>query len=168
MNIQEFIKETDAEDVIQWGGTIDHRQKMRPMIVCNDGTTLSVQASQYHYCHPKQNFCSWYSSMEVGYPSIRPPDTWEHYFDGTWQRNWFERVWRERRSIWYAFKKTIKSIFERKPKRLDVWYLRKLLSFKDNATDSVYAWVPAELIDEFINEHGGINIEETFKGGDVN
>ena len=33
----------------------------------------------------------------------------------------------------------------------------------ENPTNTVYGWVPAEIIDEVIEKHGGINIAETFK-----
>ena len=45
-----------------------------------DGATLSVQASRTHYCSPRDNFGP-YSHVEVGFPSIAPPDTWEPYAD---------------------------------------------------------------------------------------
>lgn len=46
-----------------------------PRIVCADGTSLSVQASCYHYCTPRNNVGP-YTHVEVGHPSIRPPQLW--------------------------------------------------------------------------------------------
>lgn len=46
-----------------------------PRIVCVDGTSLSVQASRNHYCTPR-NDKGPYTHVEVGYPSIRPPQVW--------------------------------------------------------------------------------------------
>ena len=34
---------------------------------------------------------------------------------------------------------------------------------KDDYTQTVYGWVPVEIIQEVIDKHGGINIEQTFK-----
>lgn len=34
---------------------------------------------------------------------------------------------------------------------------------KNGLTQTVYGWVPCEVVDEVIEKHGGINIEETFK-----
>ncbi len=52
-------------------------------ITCKDGESLSVQASEYHYCKPRENrgpyFC-----VEVGFPSVEPPEKWKEYFDGDW------------------------------------------------------------------------------------
>ena len=37
-------------------------------IQCADGLKLSVQASEYHYCEPRESFGPW-SHVEVGFPS---------------------------------------------------------------------------------------------------
>ncbi len=39
-------------------------------IVCVDGFTMSVQASEAHYCQPRDNKGPWHT-VEVGYPSER-------------------------------------------------------------------------------------------------
>lgn len=38
--------------------------RVRPMIVCADGVSYSVQASEGHYCHPKDRVGPW-TSVEV-------------------------------------------------------------------------------------------------------
>lgn len=53
---------------------------------CADGTTLSVQASRFHYCTPRGDTGP-YSRLEVGYPSAEPPRTWREYFDGDWEND---------------------------------------------------------------------------------
>jgi len=35
--------------------------------VCEDGTSLSIQASAFHYCIPKTDDCSLYTAYEVGF-----------------------------------------------------------------------------------------------------
>ena len=40
-------------------------------IVCKDGATISVQASEYHYCTPRSNYGP-YSCVECGFPSVAP------------------------------------------------------------------------------------------------
>ncbi len=124
----------------------NYQGKLMPHIVCNDGTTLSVQTSHTHYCTPRTDHGP-YSHVEVGYPSVRPTDSWEKYFDGKWQQlglvGTVKRIVCDSKSIVYALKN----------KR---WrYLRGLLSFVDNATDSVYGYVPVDLVQEFIDSHGG-------------
>lgn len=57
--------------------TGDDRLFVLDRVVCKDGTTLSVQASQFHYCIPKDNVGP-YTHYEVGFPSVRP-DWWDEY-----------------------------------------------------------------------------------------
>jgi hypothetical protein len=42
-----------------------------PKVVCQDGFSMSVQASETHYCSPRDNIGPW-DEVEVGYPSARP------------------------------------------------------------------------------------------------
>lgn len=57
---------------------------IRSALVCKDGTTLSVQASIFHYCIPRDNVGP-YTCVEVGYivdkeeNTITPPETWREY-----------------------------------------------------------------------------------------
>jgi hypothetical protein len=53
-------------------------KRMMPRIICNDGTTISVQASAHHYAHPRSNRGP-YKAVEVGFPSVAPPLAWEQY-----------------------------------------------------------------------------------------
>lgn len=39
-------------------------KKVAPVVKCKDGTTLSVQASQYHYSTPRED-CGPYTEVEV-------------------------------------------------------------------------------------------------------
>ena len=51
-------------------------------IVCNDGTSLSVQASHGHYCTPRTDEGPW-QEVEVGYPTEDPGADWlEHKGSG--------------------------------------------------------------------------------------
>lgn len=43
---------------------------VRPRIKCADGSELSVQASDYHYCKPRNNV-GLYTHVEVGFPSFK-------------------------------------------------------------------------------------------------
>lgn len=47
-------------------------------IVCKDGTTLSVQTGDGLYCEPRNNVGP-YTQVEVGFPSVTPPDSWTEY-----------------------------------------------------------------------------------------
>lgn len=46
----------------------DYRVKNYPRIVCEDGFSMSVQASMWSYCEPRQNTGPWISA-ECGFPS---------------------------------------------------------------------------------------------------
>ena len=48
-------------------------QPTRDAIVCKDGFTMSVQASNYHYCTPRINDAEGYLEVEIGYPRQREP-----------------------------------------------------------------------------------------------
>ena len=58
-----------------------------PRIICKDGTSLSVQASETHYCTPRDNGGDYYQK-EVGYikdvdnKALVPPDSWRTFADG--------------------------------------------------------------------------------------
>ena len=58
-------------------------KRATPHVLCADGESLSVQAGYYLYSTPKDNVGP-YTEVEVGFPSVSPPDTWAEYFDGDW------------------------------------------------------------------------------------
>lgn len=61
-NILEFLKATYTETNI------------RPTLVCSDGFNMSVQASYFHYCYPRQTLSdSNYNEVEVGFPNMEEP-----------------------------------------------------------------------------------------------
>ncbi|GAB2866284.1 hypothetical protein GCM10027044_29370 [Hymenobacter ruber] len=49
-------------------------------VKCKDGTTLSVQASEGHYCTPRENNPP-YSAVEVGFPTADPGADWLQHKD---------------------------------------------------------------------------------------
>ena len=57
------------------------------------------------------------------------------------------------KNAWWAYRNMSGSYAKR----------RVLSSFKDNATDSVYGYVPIELVESFILDHGGIDEDRTFE-----
>lgn len=44
-----------------------------PRAVCADGFSISIQASRFHYCSPREDFADEYRSYELGYPSKDEP-----------------------------------------------------------------------------------------------
>ncbi len=64
----DFLAETVLERKFQHGFRM---QDTRPRIVCNDGFSMSIQASSGHYCSPRQDYLFQYSAVEIGFPSRR-------------------------------------------------------------------------------------------------
>ena len=64
MGTNEFLKRTHA---VECFGNI---QLIRPRVVCNDGFSISVQASQFHYCAPRADGKIEYTHVELGFPSM--------------------------------------------------------------------------------------------------
>ncbi len=83
-------------------------KQFNPKIICKDGTTLSVQASEYHYCTPRDNYGP-YTHVEVGYPTAVPHDAMLRYAEES-----------------------------------------------SDPTCTVYGYTPVEVVNEFIELHGGI------------
>lgn len=86
----------------------------RPQMVCADGFTMSVQASEMHYCTPRETLLDGqYDDVEIGFPSAK-----------------------EELLMKYA-----EDIFE--------------------PTETVYAYVPVDVLEKVIEKHGGISVRET-------
>jgi hypothetical protein len=43
----------------------------RKEVICKDGFAMSVQASKFHYCTPREDDCGFYTDVEVGFPSAK-------------------------------------------------------------------------------------------------
>ena len=115
MDIKEFLKVTEKYLYI---GEINF-QDMRPRIFCKDGASVSVQGSSTMYCTPRRNGHI-FSTIEAGYPTVEPPDSWLEYAEG------------------YDYDRHFAPL------------------------QTVYAYMPIELAQEFIDLHGGIDEDKTF------
>ena len=85
----------------------EHRTGIKKEITCEDGFTMSVQASRYHYSLPREDEGP-HHAFEIGFPS--------------------------------------------EPEEL-------IIRFAEDAsspTETVYGYVPAEVVDAVIAKHGGI------------
>lgn len=78
-------------------------------LVCKNGLTLSVQASFFHYCSPREDSLSHYDSVEVGYPSRKVDDLME---------------------------------YAERP---------------ETPTETVYGWVPVDVINKIVDDNGGVS-----------
>lgn len=63
--------------IVNLTGSISMKMQM-PRIHCVDGTSLSVQASDGHYCSPRNNSGP-YSCVEVGFIDTDVPPSWIEY-----------------------------------------------------------------------------------------
>jgi hypothetical protein len=55
---------------------------MKPLnekITCKDGFHVSVQASQYHYSTPREDYPGEYTHVECGFPSAHPGEEMARY-----------------------------------------------------------------------------------------
>jgi hypothetical protein len=52
--------------------------EIRKRIECADGATVSIQATRYSYCTPR-NDVGPYTHIEAGFPSVLPPGSWMEY-----------------------------------------------------------------------------------------
>lgn len=72
MKTNEFLKRFFASKTVGYlGGEAVIVQNLRPHAVCADGFRISIQASQYHYCAPREDGQIDYKQVELGYPSVR-------------------------------------------------------------------------------------------------
>ncbi len=72
-SLSQFFKDTNkaaAPGVLP----IMFAQAKRPMVICNDGFELSIQASNGHYCEPCENNRVDYISVELGNVSEETPE----------------------------------------------------------------------------------------------
>jgi hypothetical protein len=79
-----------------------------PQIVCADGFKISVQASSFTYCQPREDNAPQYTHVECGFPSAEPE------------------------------------------------FLMEYAENPDDPTETVYGYVPIELVEQLITLHGGI------------
>lgn len=90
---------------------LSEQKKIRDIVVkaitCRDGFKVSIQASKYHYCSPRESDGPW-THFEMGYPSGNPGEEFKEYADSP-----------------------------------------------DEFPNTVYGYVPSDLIMKLINEHGG-------------
>lgn len=113
MNTNEYLAKTYEErNSYVFNGRTHIDIAIRPKVVCADGFSISIQASEYHYCSPRVTFCpmdGWnrYTEVELGFPNQVEEDLLEYAED-------------------------------------------------EDPLDTVYGYVPVELVDKVLEKHGGI------------
>lgn len=119
--IERIVEEQKSSKIIIWSCNEYIRKTYRKLtpdkcaafirsrIQCNDGFSISIQASSFHYCNPRRTFEGPYTELELGYPSCSE-ELLMPYIEND----------------------------SREPE------------------DTVYPYVPVEVVDEMIQKHGGI------------
>lgn len=100
----EYIKKTYSTSNLG-----DYYPFVRTRIQCNDGFSISIQASAGHYCEPRRTFEGPYTEVELGFPSCS--------------------------------------------EELLIPYMEDDCCKPEN---TVYPYVPVEVVDKVIKKHGGI------------
>ena len=108
MTVKEFLATTIESHKYPFSDEII--QEIRPRLLCNDGFSISVQASKFHYCSPRLDGIQDYEAVELGYPSMED-ELINEYAEDDW-----------------------------------------------NYTETVYGYVPIEVVEKLIEKHGGIKI----------
>jgi hypothetical protein len=72
---------TNLNNWLKEATMVDDSCQIRKKLVCNDGTKLSVQASETDYCYPRVNDSVSYSEVEVFYISSDVPKCWLEHGD---------------------------------------------------------------------------------------
>lgn len=136
-NLNYWLKETI--NVISVG-TEHFYQEVRPRIVCNDGYSVSVQASEHMYCEPR--YTQWQN--EDGWQVING----NYYASSEIPRN-FE-------TDHFTPYESVELGFPSEPDELIYEYAEG-----DKYIDMVYGYVPVNVVEQLVEKHGG------FKGVDA-
>ena len=142
------------------GATKNRQTFLRPRIICNNGESVSIQASSGHYCSPREDGLNHYYEVEAGYPSSIPPKSWLKYAEDKTK----ESKWRLVRFNWKMFRNSFKYKMPIKQKlsRLLGW----LLSIQKSPLQmTVYAYMPVDVAMEYISAHKGIDFDKTLQEG---
>lgn len=109
-------------------------QEVRPRIVCNDGYSVSVQASEYMYCEPR-------------YTQWRNEDGWQvingnYYSSSKTPRNFETDHFTPYESVELGYP-------------LEADELIYKYAEGDEYAETVYGYVPVKIVEQLIEKHGG-------------
>ena len=123
-----------------------YRQEVRPRIVCNDGYSVSVQASEHMYCEPR--YTQWQN--EDGWQIING----DYWYSSNTPRNFETDCFIPYESVELGF-----------PSEADE--LIYDYAEDDDYTSTVYGCVPVKIVEQLIEKHGGFKgvDESNVKGG---
>ena len=111
--LRRYRKEIPLRHLPGWFGS-EPKLYVRPRAVMKDGFSISIQANDCAYCHPRTSFDTDYTEVELGFPSAADELIVDEYAEDP-----------------------------------------------TDPTETVYAYVPVEIVDQLVEKHGGIDIEAT-------
>jgi len=65
----------------EWFASTIHEVPEVQALICKDDTSLSVQASAFHYCYPRIDNSAKYEEVEVWQVTSKVPNSWLEYGD---------------------------------------------------------------------------------------
>ena len=140
-----WLKETIDIDMIPG---VTAFQKVRPRIVCNDGYSVSVQASEHMYCEPR--YTQWQN--EDGWQVINGDYLWARSTPRDFETDHFTPY----ESVELGY-----------PSKADE--LINEYAEGDDYTNTVYACVPVDIVEKLIEKHGGFKgVDESNVKGESN
>lgn len=135
MNTNQFLEAFWCGTVHTYSDWSSFQQFRRPFVICKDGFGVSIQASEDHYCEPRK------SQIDMSRFSFIP---------------------RWRSQIRVSKFKPYKSVELGFPTEAD----EELIGYAENPNvpmDTVYGWVPVEIVDKVLEKHGGIDIQKSYE-----
>lgn len=147
-NLNYWLKETINIDNV---GGISIYQKVRPRIVCQDGYSVSVQASEYAYCEPR-------------FTQFQNEDGW-HVINGAYYASSdLPRIFRTNS---YTPYEAVELGYPSEPDELINDFAEIGYDDTPNYTNTVYGYVPVDIVEKLIEKHGGFKVvdKSNVKGG---
>ena len=69
LSTNDFLKRFNHVEMIKGLYYTSMMQEKRPYVICDDGFGVSIQASDTHYCYPRENGLDHYDKVELGFPT---------------------------------------------------------------------------------------------------
>ena len=105
-SLKEFLRDS-TKPAVPGMIPVEIVQAKRPRVICNDGFSLSIQASNAHYSEPNENAKSDYKAFELGYLSQREEEL-NQYIE-----MWCNEEEYEKAVYAYVPKKVVESLLEK-------------------------------------------------------
>lgn len=142
-NLNYWLKETIDIDMVPG---VFAFQKVRPRIVCNDGYSVSVQASEYTYCEPR-------------YTQWQNEDGWQVINGNYWSSS---KTPMNFETDHFTLYESVELGYPSEADELIYEYAEG-----NDYTNTVYGYVPVKIVEQLIEKHGGFKgvDESNVKGG---